>query len=227
MALGRRKRAEQPEAGIADGADVDAEPAPDPGPSEALREGGPWDLAEVDEPGERIDLGSIQVKGCPGLTLQAQVDEKSGRVSLITLVLGDGAVQVQAFAAPRSAGIWDEVRRTLMSSITGSGGLVEEARGRFGTEIRARVPGQGSGLQPARFIGVDGPRWFLRGLFLGSAADPAKAAALEDVFADIIVVRGPEAMAPSEPLPFTLPASAEGPESGDAPADGGGEPRGV
>ena len=67
-----------------------------------------------------------------------------------------------------------------------------------------------SALQPARFVGVDGPRWFLRGIFLGAAARPGAAADLvDDVFRSVIVVRGREAMPVGSPLPMRLPGMAE------------------
>lgn len=168
------------------------------------RPNGPWDSTEVAEPDERIDFGGVRIRGVDGLQVQAQVDERTGAVGVITLVLGDGSLQIQAFAAPRASGIWSDVRRQLMSSITGQGGLVEEAAGDYGTELRARVPGQG-GLQPVRFVGVDGPRWFLRGLFIGSAAASGGHPDLESVFRDIVVVRGGEAMVPGEVIALTLP----------------------
>ena len=98
--------------------------------------------------------------------------------------------------------------------------LVEEVVGPFGPELRTRVPGQapdGSNiLQPARFVGVDGPRWFLRGVFLGSAADPAAAGPVEDIFRGMVVVRGGEAMAPGDPLPVTLPTQAQEDDEAEA-----------
>jgi hypothetical protein len=70
-------------------------------------------------------------------------------------------------------------------------------------------PAQGQASQPARFIGVDGPRWFLRGLMTGVAAtDPQQARTLEDVFRGVVVVRGGEAMAPRDLLPLRLPREA-------------------
>jgi Protein of unknown function (DUF3710). len=65
-----------------------------------------------------------------------------------------------------------------------------------------------------RFVGVDGPRWFLRAVISGKAAvlddDAAKAAAkmLEDVIRDIVVVRGDQPMAPKEPIELRLPPEA-------------------
>jgi len=60
-----------------------------------------------------------------------------------------------------------------------------------------------------RFIGVDGPRWFLRGMISGPAAESAEAAApLEEIFRGIVVVRGTEPMPVREQLPLVLPPQA-------------------
>lgn len=169
------------------------------------REHGPWDVTEVDGPEGRLDFGALWVPGVDGLQVQAQVDEASGAVGVITLTHGQGGLQLQVFAAPRTGGLWEEVRGKLKSSVTGQGGVIEEQTGEHGIELRGRVPGQGA-LQPVRFVGVDGPRWFLRGLFLGRAADPGASAELEQIFRGIVVVRGGEAMPPGEALPMRLPA---------------------
>jgi hypothetical protein len=66
-------------------------------------------------------------------------------------------------------------------------------------------------------VGVDGPRWLLRGTVLGRAAiEPDAAAQLEDSFRRVIVVRGSEPMAPREPLGLTLPAGAQPPPEAEA-----------
>lgn len=170
------------------------------------REDGPWDVTEVDGPEGRLDFGALWVRGVDGLQVQAQVDESSGAVGVITLNHGQGGLQLQVFAAPRTGGLWEEVRGKLKSSVTGQGGVIEEHEGEHGIELRGRVPGQGT-LQPVRFVGVDGPRWFLRGLFLGRAAEPGASAELEQVFRDIVVVRGGEAMPPGEALAMRLPVN--------------------
>ena len=173
----------------------------------ARREQGPWDVTEVDGPEGRLDFGALWIRGVDGLQVQAQVDEASGAVGVITLNHGQGGLQLQAFAAPRSGGLWEDVRGKLKASVTGQGGLIEEHSGEHGVELRGKVPGQGA-LQPVRFVGVDGPRWFLRGLFLGRAAEPGGSPELEQVFRDIVVNRGTEAMPPGEALPMRLPAEA-------------------
>jgi hypothetical protein len=171
------------------------------------REHGPWDVTEVDGPDGRLDFGAVWLRGVDGLQVQAQVNEASGAVGVITLNHGQGGLQLQAFAAPRSGGLWDEVRGKLKASITGQGGLIEEQAGEHGIELRGKVPGQGT-LQPVRFVGVDGPRWFLRGLFLGTAAEPGGSQELEQVFREIVVVRGADAMPPGDALPMRLPEQA-------------------
>ena len=172
------------------------------------RANGPWDVSEVEGPDGRLDFGALWLRGVDGLQVQAQVDESTGAVGLITASVNQGAVQIQAFAAPRTAGLWADVRGKLRASVTGQGGVIEEQPGEFGVELRGRVPGQGA-LQPVRFVGVDGPRWFLRGLFLGAAAEPGAVPELEQVFRDIVVVRGAEAMPSGEVRVLRLPAGPE------------------
>ena len=124
-------------------------------------------------------------------------------------VVCDGGVQVQPSAAPRSGGLWETVRPQIKSSINSGGGLVEEAQGPFGTELRAQVRADGAAaLQPARFVGIDGPRWFLRAVFLGAATRPGPTAdVLEGMVRDLVVVRGGEAMPVGAPIPLRLPDS--------------------
>ena len=209
-----------PESGTDD--DDDSQPVDD-GPAD-LRADGPWDVSEVDAAGrgQRIDLGGMLIKGQEGLELQAQYDEATGVVGTVTLVLGGSALQVQPFAAPRRAGIWDDVRREIAASITSQGGTATEKDGSLGVELRARVPvalpDGSTGAQLARFVGVDGPRWFLRGVITGDGYDdPVAAAPVEQLFRDIVVVRGDGPMGPREPIPLTLPTQA--PAAADEPAE--------
>ena len=75
--------------------------------------------------------------------------------------------------------------------------------------LNARTPEGRTGHRPARFIGADGPRWFLRGVITGKAAvEPAAAERLEQVFAQTVVVRGTEARPPRDLLALRLPGAA-------------------
>jgi len=171
--------------------------------------GGPWDAG--DAPADdiaRLDLGSLQVPVYEDMEVRVEVGEDS-QVVAATLMYDDGALQVSAFAASRREGLWSEVRAEIAASVKEAGGATEEAAGRFGTELHAQIPSEPSGLQPARFLGVDGQRWFLRGVITGPAAtDPTPAARLEDAFGHMVVVRGGEAMAPRDALPLRLPKEA-------------------
>ncbi|MDQ1747187.1 MAG: hypothetical protein QOD07_1450 [Frankiaceae bacterium] len=175
---------------------------------------GPWDSSDAPDAGEvnRLDLGTLQVPVPEGCEIRVEVQEDH-TVIAATLVQGNSALQIHAFAAPKTEGIWPDVRDEIVESLRASGGSAEPAEGPFGTELRARipaeVPGQGVQLQPARFVGVDGPRWFLRGLFTGPAAtDPMQAGALESAFRGVVVFRGGDAMAPRDLLPLRLPKEA-------------------
>ncbi|MEV5567040.1 DUF3710 domain-containing protein [Streptomyces sp. NPDC052196] len=163
----------------------------------APRPDGPWDISEVSKPGEgRVDLGGIFVPGVEGMELRVEV--AGDAIVAATVVLRDSAVQLQAFAAPKKEGIWGEVRE----------------EGPLGWELRAQVPVQlpdgKNGVQLVRFIGVDGPRWFLRGVISGQGAvQPDAAGLLETIFRDTVVVRGDGPMAPRDPIVLKLPDDAQ------------------
>jgi hypothetical protein len=187
------------------------------------RSAGPFDSSEVDGPEGRLEVGALWLPLVEGIEVQLQVEESTGQVTGAFLVLGESAVQVQAFAAPRSEGIWDEIADEIAAGITEQGGTADPGYGRFGRELLARVPAQlpdGTvGFQPLRFTGVDGPRWMLRAVFHGQAAvDPEAAAPLEQLVSQVVVVRGREPMGPRELLPLQLPEGAQaGPPPGEEP----------
>lgn len=184
-------------------------------------ESGPLDRSEVAGDDGYVDLGSLWLPAVPGLMLTMEVDESTGDVTAVRIHHDDSVLQLQAFAAPKSSGIWDEIREELVAGIEGQGGSVEVRPGRFGVDVLARVPGRGADgrtvVQPMLFVGVDGPRWFVRGVVSGPAASDAELAApLLDLMRVCVVVRGDEPMGPRELLPLTLPA-----EQGEAAGDVG------
>ena len=187
------------------------------------RELGPWDEAEIDfsDGIERLDLGGLLVKATPGVDVQVQADEATGTVTQLTFAQPGAAVQVQPYAAPKSGGMWQDVRGQIKSSITKSGGLVEEVNGTFGIELQTQVTGDDGKMQPARFAGIDGARWFLRAVFLGAAVKPGPQAALfEGLVRDLVVVRGGDAMPVGSPIPLKLPNSSASNSPSAAMPDG-------
>jgi len=194
--------------------------APAPEAEGATPARGPFDSQDVKTMGPRVDLGAIWLPVMPGLQLRMEIDKASGKITGVSATLGQSGLQVQAFAAPRTWGIWDEIREELAASITQQGGTVDDVPGSFGRELIARIPavapdGQ-KAIRPARFVGVDGPRWFLRGVLTGQAAVDAEAArALESVFANIVVVRDGSPRPPRDLLTLTLPNQGKKPDAAD------------
>jgi hypothetical protein len=169
-----------------------------------------------------VDLGALLIAPREGLQLRLEVEEATQRVVAVTMDLEGSSLQLQAFAAPRSEGLWDEIREQIGQSVGGQGGQVEEIPGDYGVELVAKLPAgapDGSqGYRVARFVGVDGPRWFLRGVFGGEAAlDREAAAGLEDLFRKIVVIRGENPMPPRDLLQLRLPKDASGPVPPAAP----------
>jgi hypothetical protein len=176
------------------------------------RSDGPWDSASDYPAGERIDFGSLLIPVRDGYDVQVFVSEDEG-IS-IAVVSGDSGLQLQPFAAPRSSGLWHEVLPEIADEVAKAGGQSQERAGPFGAELFANVVPQGAGEhdvppQPLRFMGADGPRWFLRGLISGPAATDAEMARpFEDIFADVVVVRGEHAEPQRKPLEIRLPDEA-------------------
>jgi hypothetical protein len=87
--------------------------------------------------------------------------------------------------------------------------------GPVGIELKCQIPVVTSnglpGIQEARFLGVDGPRWFVRGVITGPAATEASTGrAMIDLFRSLVIVRGETPMPPREMLPIKVPAQAGG-----------------
>lgn len=172
---------------------------------------GPFDDSEANPVRPYIDLGGIKILPREGLNLRLEVEEQTKRIVAVGLDYADSTLQVQPFAAPRSGGLWNETRVQLRDQVRAQGGRVEEREGPLGAELLAEVPAsanEGSELRLARFIGIDGPRWFLRGVIGGAAASDVDAAArVEDLFRSIVVVRGGAPMPPRDLIPLKMPAA--------------------
>ncbi len=180
------------------------------------RSTGPFDATEVDDDDGRLDLGALRIRGSEGMELRLEIDQEQQHVVAATAVIGESALQMQAFAAPRSGGVWSDIRSEIATAIETQGGTADLEDGPLGTELRTRMPSAGPDgrtvFAPARFLGVDGPRWFLRGVISGRGAiDDAAAAPLLDVFRETVVVRGSDPMAPRELLPLRLPQEEAAP----------------
>jgi hypothetical protein len=175
---------------------------------------GPWDGAANYPPGDRKDFGSLLVPVREGLEIQIKVLDAVTAVSVDVLsgdlLHGRSMLELKAYAAPKSSGIWDDIRQEIADEVAKWQGQSEEAPGPFGTELHAMISTGGTGahrqLQPQRVLGVDGPRWFLCGIISGPAANsPELAAPLEEVFADVVVIRGDDPRPAKDLLPLQIP----------------------
>ena len=174
---------------------------------------GPFDDSEANAVRPYVDLGGVKIVPREGLHLRLEVEEASKRVVAVGLDYAGSTLQVQPFAAPRSTGLWHEIRQQISEQIAKQGGTTKLTTGPFGPELLAEIPAVANG-QPgtrrlARFIGVDGPRWFLRGVIAGEGiVNPEAAAKIEELFRSIVVVRGATPMPPRDLIPLSIPKSA-------------------
>ena len=204
MALFRRKRGEDP-------ADEDRD-ASTPAPQGV----GPGDESDAPHRDDLLDCGALRIPVLDAATLQFTVDRTRDLVLGAVYILGDSALQLQVFAAPKSRGIWADVRADMISSIASQGGSSREGHGDYGTEIRAQMPIEGHrSINPVRYVGS---RWLLRATLTGKAAvdDDASRALLHLVLDDTVVVRGNAAFPPRDILPLSIPKA--GPVKEERPA---------
>ena len=187
---------------------------------------GPYDVSEAPAGVERLDLGSLKIPVVDGVEIRVQAGP-DGAIQQVMLVHEDSFLQLAAFAAPRSQGIWDEARAEIRASLFNDGVAVEEEDGEYGTELRARVRTP-DGLNDLRFVGIDGPRWLIRAVYHGPAAiDPARSAGpLGECLRGVVVERGREAMPALEALPLRLPKEVAEQAQAQAQAAAGGNAAG-
>lgn len=196
---------------------------------------GPWDIADEKVPdlSAYIDFGAIRIPYLQGMELRVKKQRESGQVLGVTVTYKSSSVEVEAFAAPKTEGIWSEVRADLLKGNSNA----REVNGVFGKELILPVKVEDKTVD-TRIVGVDGTRWMLRGVFsgvaaadsagntsAGNAAADAKKASDETVllnkwFSDIVVDRGGEPLAPRDMIPMhdvSVPR-----DSGDGNGDGDG-----
>lgn len=199
--------------------EADFEPQPKSAPADRAT-AGPLDAGEANAVRPYIELGGVKILPREGLGLRLEVEEGTGRVVAVGLDYAGSSLQVQPFAAPRSSGLWHEIRDQLEQQIQAQGGTTRVVDGGLGPELLAQIPAQSAPGQPpvariARFIGVDGPRWFLRGVISGQGAVDAQVGAqMEELFRSVVVVRGSAPMPPRDLIPLHMP---QGADAQDAP----------
>ena len=185
---------------------------PDQPAGKPRADGGPWDVGEPFPRRPRADLGSLLVPVGPEHEIELVMADQ--RFAWVTARYRESQVQIQAYAAPRRGALWDDLRAEIAVEVREAAGRSQESQGAFGIELLAEVPlehGQpASGMQLVRFVGIDGPRWCVRGLFTGPAAGGGEQAdLLDDVLRDVVVVRGEHPVPPREILELRPPPEAQ------------------
>lgn len=171
-------------------------------------ERGPWDVEDENVPDydEYLDMGSYYLPFLKGIELRVKANRATQQVLGTTITYGSSSVEIEAFAAPKTLGLWDDVRADLIEANKDA----KEVEGVFGAELALPVTVKGGRKVLTRIVGVDGPRWMLRGIFSGKAAtDPEgeEAKALNQFFADIVVERGDDPLAPRDLIPMHPPVA--------------------
>jgi hypothetical protein len=171
---------------------------------------GPFDSSELIQIRPSVDFGALQVPIHEDATLKLEVEEASSRIVALTIEHRGSSLQLQAFSAPASQGIWHEIRSALDESIQSQGGKTETVVGPLGPELNAQIPTRDGSFRLAKFIGVDGPKWFLRGVISGLAlGDTLAMTYMIDIFRSVAVIRGNSPMPPKELLQLIAPAGAK------------------
>lgn len=188
-------------------------PAAEPVEVTGHRADGPFDVTErpVENPDEYVDLGSLLIRIRPDIEIQLPTEEDV--VTAVLVTAENSAVELRPFAGARSGGTWDGVRAELVESVEERKGQYEEIDGPFGPEILAQFPATApdgtAAIQPARFIGIEGPRWVVRATILGAAGlESTNEGVFMEVLRDLRVRRGDEPRILRESLPLTLPPDA-------------------
>ena len=167
---------------------------------------GMWKMRTFPTTTSTLDMGSYYLPFLKGIELRVKANRATQQVLGTTITYGSSSVEIEAFAAPKTLGLWDDVRADLIEANKDA----KEVEGVFGTELALPVTVKGGRKVLTRIVGVDGPRWMLRGIFSGKAAtDPEgeEAKALNQFFADIVVERGDDPLAPRDLIPMHPPVA--------------------
>lgn len=171
-------------------------------------EHGPWDVDDENVPDydEYLDMGAYYLPFLQGIELRVKANRATQQVLGTTITYGSSSVEIEAFAAPKTMGLWNDVRADLSEANKDA----KETDGVFGTELALPVVVKGGRKVVTRIVGVDGPRWMLRGIFSGKAAtdpDNDETKALNQLFSNIVVERGEDPLAPRDLIPMHPPVA--------------------
>lgn len=158
---------------------------------------GPWDISDAPadlDLSNLYDFGAVKVAGVPGATVKIVADEESQVFCGVIQMRDNTFLRCDLFAAPKSSGIWESDRENLCANFSQIPNCqIQESEGNWGKQILVFIPNpenpdEGSVM---RFLGVDGPRWFMRVTLGGLGAINAQAAQpFLQALANYVVDRG-------------------------------------
>ncbi|MEU4348804.1 DUF3710 domain-containing protein [Streptomyces sp. NPDC023838] len=137
---------------------------------------GPWYAGEPFVPAdEYLDLGALWIPSREGIQIEPMSSDSTSGCADVTLVLDGTALQLQVFRRTEDS-TWRAVRHDLLRKIRASHSRASETLGLAGIEIEANqavtMQDGSSTFMRVRFLGCDGPGWFLRGVVTGTGAEP-------------------------------------------------------
>ncbi|WP_418968431.1 DUF3710 domain-containing protein [Alloscardovia omnicolens] len=166
---------------------------------------GPWDINDDNAPDydEYLNMGALYLPFLFGIELRLKASNSDGNIVSTTITYKNSSLEMEVFAAPKSMGLWDDIRQEFLNSRA----KAQEVEGVFGQEILLPVTVQNKEVM-SRIVGVDGPRWMVRAIFTGSAAtddDSEEKQALDKFLSDVVVNRGSEPLAPRDRVFLSRP----------------------
>ena len=114
---------------------------------------GPWDVDDENVPDydEYLDMGSYYLPYLAGLQLRIKANRSTQEILGATISYGASSLEIEAFAAPKTMGLWDDVRADLLEANE----KASEHAGVFGTELHLPVTVKGGKTVNTRIVGVD------------------------------------------------------------------------
>lgn len=169
---------------------------------------GPWDISEEAEIPDQsyLDLGALKIPARQDTKVQLGISEDRTRILAVTLTHAGSSMQLSLLAASSDQPLWDEVRASISQGKT-----PKQIDTRFGKGVAVEVGLPNGSIVPTKIMGIDGPRWMLRAIVTGDAAQGGEQGQFfDDLLADVVVDRGETPLAPKEIIPLTAPGASEG-----------------
>lgn len=178
---------------------------------------GPFEFGPDFDTSTMLDLGSVFLPNIPGLEVHLDLDPRSGIGKSVSLHLNMTIAEVQVFAAAVNDDPWATMRDAIVSGLREQKVDCSVEMGRFGTEIHAVMPtvdlDGNAHVQPVRFVGVRGSRWFVRAVISGDGALPKanlnSDAEIDEVISQLVINRGEEPLPPGERLVLRSPTNGD------------------